>query len=65
MFTKEIMETFTELDLSVYDCIVKNRDRVSRMTIKELADTAHVGYSPCFYCHGAPVLQKKRSERIQ
>ena len=37
MFTKEIMETFTELDLSVYDCIVKNRDRVSRMTIKELA----------------------------
>ena len=23
MFTKEIMETFTELDLSVYDCIVK------------------------------------------
>ena len=41
MFTKEIMETFTELDLSVYDCIVKNRDRVSRMTIKELADTVN------------------------
>lgn len=59
MFTKEIMETFTELDLSVYDCIVKNRDRVGRMTIKELADTAHVSTATVLR------LQKKRSERIQ
>lgn len=42
MFTKEIMDTFTELDLSVYDCIVKNRDRISKMPIKELAAMAHV-----------------------
>ena len=25
MFTKEMMDTFTDLDLAVYDCIVKNR----------------------------------------
>lgn len=42
MFTKEIMDSFTELDLSVYDCIVKNRDRISKMPIKELAAMAHV-----------------------
>ena len=42
MFTKEIMDTFTELDFAVYDCIVKNRDQVSRMTIKELGKMAHV-----------------------
>lgn len=42
MFTKEIMEAFSELDLAVYDCIVKNRERVGKMTIKELADMAHV-----------------------
>lgn len=42
MFTKEIMDTFTDLDLAVYDCIVKNRGRISRMPIKELASMAHV-----------------------
>lgn len=42
MFTKEIMEGFTELDFAVYDCIVKNEGRIGGMTIKELADMAHV-----------------------
>lgn len=42
MFTKEMMESFTDLDFAVYDCIVKNEDRIGRMTIKELADMAHV-----------------------
>ena len=42
MCTKEIMDTFTDLDLAVYDCIVKNRGRISRMPIKELAAMAHV-----------------------
>lgn len=42
MFTKEMMEGFTELDFAVYDCIVKNKEQVGKMTIKELADTAHV-----------------------
>lgn len=42
MFTKEVMDTFTELDFAVYDCIVQNRDIVSKMTIKELGDMAHV-----------------------
>ena len=42
MFTKEMMDTFTDLDLAVYDCIVKNRGRISKMPIKELAAMAHV-----------------------
>lgn len=42
MFTKEMMEGFTELDFAVYGCIMKNKERVSKMTIKELADAAHV-----------------------
>ena len=37
-----MMDTFTDLDLAVYDCIVKNRGRISRMPIKELATMAHV-----------------------
>lgn len=42
MFTKEIMDTFSELDFAVYDCIINNRERVSSMTIKELGNLAHV-----------------------
>ena len=32
MFTKEIMDTFSELDFAVYDCIINNRERVSSMS---------------------------------
>lgn len=42
MFTKEIMERFTELDFLVYDCIVKNKKQFNKITIKELAAMAHV-----------------------
>lgn len=42
MFTKEVMERFTELDFAVYDCIVKAEKQISKMTIKELAAMAHV-----------------------
>lgn len=42
MFTKEMMEQFTELDFVVYNCIVKYKNHIKKMTIKELAATAHV-----------------------
>lgn len=42
MFTKEVMERFTELDFAVYDCIVKNKKQINKITIKELAAMAHV-----------------------
>ena len=42
MFTKEVMERFTELDFAVYDCIVKNEKHIYKITIKELAAMAHV-----------------------
>ncbi|MCI8837152.1 MAG: MurR/RpiR family transcriptional regulator [Hungatella sp.] len=42
MFTKEVMESFTELDFAVYDCIVKSKKQIGKLTIKELAAMAHV-----------------------
>lgn len=42
MFTKEMMEGFSELDFAVYGCIMKNKGHVGKMTIKELAEAAHV-----------------------
>lgn len=42
MFTRELLESFNELELSIYNCIIKNKDSLSHMTIKELADEAHV-----------------------
>ena len=35
MFTKEVMERFTELDFAVYDCIVKNEKHIYKITFKE------------------------------
>lgn len=40
MFTKEVMEQFTELDFAVYDCIVKHKKQLHKITIKELAAMA-------------------------
>ncbi len=40
MFSKEVMERFTELDFVVYDGIAKNKTQINKMTIKELAATA-------------------------
>ena len=35
MFTKEVMEQFTELDFAVYDCIVKHKKKVILSCIVE------------------------------
>lgn len=42
MFTHEIVSSFNELELSIYNCIIKNKTRISHMKIKDLADEAHV-----------------------
>lgn len=42
MFTHELLAGFNELELSIYNCIVKNKERIAHMKIKELADEAHV-----------------------
>lgn len=42
MFTYELLSNFNELELSIYNCIIKNRDHLSHMKIKDLADEAHV-----------------------
>lgn len=42
MFTHEMISGFNELELSIYNCVIMNKDRVCRMKIKELAEAAHV-----------------------
>lgn len=42
MFTHEIISSFNELEMSIYNCIIKNKTRISHMKIKDLADEAHV-----------------------
>lgn len=42
MFTPKLLADFNELELSIYNCIARNKERVPHMKIKELADEAHV-----------------------
>lgn len=42
MFRHEVLSNLNELEHSIYDCVMKNKDRLAHMTIKELADEAHV-----------------------
>ena len=42
MFTHEILSELSELELSIYNCILRHRENIGRMKIKELADEAHV-----------------------
>lgn len=42
MFTHDILNGFNELELAIYNCILRNKTRVPHMKIKELADEAHV-----------------------
>ncbi|MDO5391346.1 MAG: MurR/RpiR family transcriptional regulator [Eubacteriales bacterium] len=45
MFTNEVLADFNELELSIYNCILKNKENISYMTIKDLAEAAHVSTS--------------------
>lgn len=42
MFTHELLNSFNELELSIYNCIVKNKSQIAHMKIKDLAEDAHV-----------------------
>lgn len=42
MFAKQVLDTFNELDYSIYNTVIRNGLRVSRLQIKQLADEAHV-----------------------
>ena len=42
MFTQAMLASFNELELSIYDCITKNKEHIQNMTIKDLAQKAHV-----------------------
>lgn len=36
MFTHEILSELSELELSIYNCILRHRENIGRMKIKEL-----------------------------
>jgi len=42
MFTKQILDSFKELDYAIYNTVVRNGLRVAQLPIKELADEARV-----------------------
>lgn len=42
MFNYEVIQSLNELELSLYSYIMKNRDKVVYMRIRELAEEAHV-----------------------
>lgn len=42
MFTHEVLSTLNELEISIYNYIVQNQDRIATMKIRELAEEAHV-----------------------
>ncbi|MCM3032002.1 MULTISPECIES: MurR/RpiR family transcriptional regulator [unclassified Niallia] len=45
MFTKEMVQTFNELEMILYNFITKNSDKVIYMRIRELSDQTHVSTS--------------------
>lgn len=45
MFSSEIIAGFNELEMSLYDYIVKNSEKVVYMRIRDLADVTHVSTS--------------------
>ncbi|WP_029191016.1 MurR/RpiR family transcriptional regulator [Ornithinibacillus scapharcae] len=42
MFSNEVIRFFNELEISIYNYVVKNADKVIYMRIRELADETHV-----------------------
>lgn len=42
MFSNELIASFNELETSLYNYIIQNRDKVAYMRIRELADETHV-----------------------
>lgn len=45
MFTNEVITTFNELEMLLYKYIMKNKEKVVYMRIRDLADEAHVSTS--------------------
>lgn len=42
MFSYEMIKSFNEMEMLVYDYIVKNKSKIKYMTVRELADEVHV-----------------------
>lgn len=42
MFTKQVLDSFNELDFAIYNTVIRNGLRTTRLPIKQLADEAHV-----------------------
>lgn len=45
MFTNEVITTFNELEMLLYKYVMKNREKVVYMRIRDLADESHVSTS--------------------
>ncbi|WP_409300747.1 MurR/RpiR family transcriptional regulator [Peribacillus sp. SCS-155] len=71
MFTNEIIASFNELETSLYNYIIQNRDKVAYMRIRELADETHVSTASIlrfcrkFHCEGFSEFKTKLKIHIQ
>ena len=45
LFTNEIISSFNELEMSIYNYVMKNKEKVVYMRIRDLADETHVSTS--------------------
>ena len=42
MFNYEILKSLNDMEMLVYDYLMKNKEKVTYMTVRELADEVHV-----------------------
>lgn len=42
MFSYEIIQSLNNMELLVYDYLMKNKEKITYMTVRELADEVHV-----------------------
>lgn len=42
MFTESMLNSFNDLDYAIYNTVIRNSNRISKLQVKDLADAAHV-----------------------
>lgn len=71
MFSHEVIQSFNQLEMSVYNYIVRNEDKVIYMKVRELADAAHVSTTTVLRfckkagCEGYAEFRLKLKQEVQ
>lgn len=71
MFKQEILNSFNELDYSIYNAVLRYGTRIASIQVKELADTAHVStasvvrFCKKIGCNGYSEFKYRYREELQ